>query len=221
MDVPKRTSARAVLSMKDPQVYDHVGKTVYVANAIFSTQANSPVSEYHLKPIVINAGDPASAKLTVAGQSTVKTVVHYHDAQGDHYVELPDKAQTYTELHDMMNRSDFLQSDSDLTAADRALLPAGMVLDYAHPTIKNSNETYLNNYQNGTAVFGHQVKYEFDQDQVIFEGAMPTQTSDTKTVTEMIHYVYANGPKAGQKAFNDMFNIMYNVFTGCTAGGAV
>ena len=204
MDVPKRTSARAVLSMKDPQIYDHVGKTVYVANAIFSTQANSPASEYHLKPIVINAGDPASAKLTVAGQSTVKTMVHYHDAQGDHYVELPDKAQTYTELQDVMKRSDFPQSDSDLTAADRALLPAGMVLDYAHPKIKNSNETYLNNYQNGTAVFGQQAKYDFDQDQVIFEGAMPTQTLDTKTVTETIHYVYANGPKAGQKASNDV-----------------
>ena len=204
MDVPKRTSARVVLSMKDPQIYDHVGKTVYVANAIFSTQANSPASEYHLKPIVINAGDPASAKLTVVGQLTVKTMVHYHDAQGDHYVELPDKARTYTELHDTMNRSDFPQSDSDLTAADRALLPSGMVLDYAHPKIKNSNEIYLNNYQNGTAAFGHQVKYDFDQDQVIFEGAMPTQTSDTKTVTETIHYVYANGPKAGQKASNDM-----------------
>lgn len=204
MNVPKRTSARAVLSMKDPQIYDHVGKTIYVANAIFSTQADSPASEYQLKPVVINAGDPASAKLTVAGQSTVKTVVHYKDAQGDHYVELPDKAQTYTELQDVMNRSDFLQSDSDLTAADRALLPAGMVLDYAHPTIKNSNETYLNNYQNGTAAFGQQVKYDFDQDQVIFEGAMPTQTSDTKTVTETIHYVYANGPKAGQKAVDDV-----------------
>lgn len=204
MNVPKRTSARAVLSMKDPQIYDHVGKTVYVANAIFSTQADSPASEYYLKPVVINAGDPASAKLAVTGQSTVKTVVHYKDAQGDHYVELPDKAQTYTELQDVMNRSDFLQSDSDLTAADRALLPAGMVLDYAHPTIKNSNETYLNNYQNGTAAFGQQVKYDFDQDQVIFEGAMPTQTSDTKTVSETIHYVYANGPKAGQKAVDDV-----------------
>ena len=204
MDVPKRTSARAVLNMKDPQIYDHAGKTIYVANAIFSTQADSPASEYHLKPVVINAGDLASAKLTVAGQSTVKTVVHYRDNQGDHYVELPDKAQTYTELHDVMNRSDFLQSDSDLTAADRALLPAGMVLDYAHPTIKNSNETYVNNYQNGTAAFGQQVKYDFDQDQVIFEGAMPTQTSDAKTVTETIHYVYANGPKAGQKASNDV-----------------
>ena len=204
MNVPKRTSARAVLNMKDPQIYDHAGKTVYVANAIFSTQANSPTGEYHLKPVVINAGDPASAKLTVAGQSTVKTMVHYHDVQGDHYVELPDKARTYTELHDTMNRSDFPQSDSDLTIADRVLLPAGMVLDYAHPKIKNSNETYLNNYQNGTAAFGQQVKYDFDQDQVIFEGAMPTQTSDTKTVAETIHYVYANGPKAGQKASNDV-----------------
>lgn len=204
MDVPKRTSARAVLSMQDPQIYDHAGKTIYVANAIFSTQADSPSSEYHLKPVVINAGDPASAKLTVTGQSTVKTVVHYKDAQGDHYVELPDKAQTYTELQDVMNRSDFLQSDSDLTAADRVLLPAGMVLDYAHPTIKNSNETYLNSYQNGTAAFGKQVKYDFDQDQVIFEGAMPTQTSDTKTVTETIHYVYENGPKTGQKAADDV-----------------
>lgn len=204
MNVPKRTSARAVLSMKDPQIYDHVGKTVYVANAIFSTQADSPSSEYHLKPVVINAGDPASAKLTVTGQSTVKTVVHYKDAQGDHYVELPDQAKTYNELQDTMNRSDFLQSDSDLTAADRVLLPAGMVLDYAHPTIKNSNESYLDGYQNGTAAFGQKVKYDFDQDAVVFEGAVPTQVTDTKTVTETIHYVYANGPKAGQKAVDDV-----------------
>ena len=204
MNVPKRTSARAVLSMKDPQIYDHVGKTVYVANAIFSTQADSPASEYHLKPVVINAGDPASAKLTVTGQSTVKTVVHYKDAQGDHYVELPDKAKTYNELQDTMNRSDFLQSASDLTDADRILLPAGMVLDYAHPTIKNSNESYLDGYQNGTAVFGQKVKYDFDQDAVVFEGAVPTQVTDTKTVTETIHYVYENGPKAGQKAADDV-----------------
>ena len=203
MDVPKRTSARAVLTMKDPQIYDHVGKTVYVASTVFS-DANDTSGTYHLKPITIAAGSAASAKLTVNGQSTVKTIVHYKDDKGDHYIELPDKAKAYNELQDTMNRSDFLQSASDLTDADRILLPAGMVLDYTHPTIKNSNEKYLDNYQNGTAAFGQKVKYDFDQDAVVFEGAVPTQVADTKTVTETIHYVYENGPKAGQKAANDV-----------------
>ena len=203
MDVPKRTSARAVLTMKDPQIYDHVGKTVYVASTVFS-DANDTSGTYHLKPITIAAGSAASAKLTVDGQSTVKTIVHYKDDKGDHYIELPDKAKTYNELQGTMNRSDFLQSASDLTDADRILLPAGMVLDYTHPTIKNSNEKYLDNYQNGTAAFGQKVKYDFDQDAVVFEGAMPIQVTDTKTVTETIHYVYENGPKAGQKAADDV-----------------
>ncbi|MDC2829062.1 YSIRK-type signal peptide-containing protein, partial [Limosilactobacillus mucosae] len=195
MDVPKRTSARAVLTMKDPQIYDHVGKTIYVASTVFS-DANDTSGTYHLKPITIAAGSAASAKLTVNGQSTVKTIVHYKDDKGDHYIELPDKAKTYNELQGTMNRSDFLQSASDLTDADRILLPAGMVLDYANPTIKNSSEKYLDNYQNGTAAFGQQVKYDFDQDAVVFEGAMPLKVTQTKKIKETIHYVYSDGSTA-------------------------
>ncbi|MFR0596763.1 mucin-binding protein, partial [Limosilactobacillus mucosae] len=195
MDVPKRTSARAVLTMKDPQIYDHVGKTIYVASTVFS-DANDTSGTYHLKPITIAAGSAASAKLTVNGQSTVKTIVHYKDDKGDHYIELPDKAKTYNELQGTMNRSDFLQSASDLTDADRILLPAGMVLDYANPTIKNSSEKYLDNYQNGTAAFGQKVKYDFDQDAVVFEGAMPLKVTQTKKIKETIHYVYSDGSTA-------------------------
>ncbi|NME34473.1 YSIRK-type signal peptide-containing protein [Lactobacillus sp. MRS-253-APC-2B] len=215
MDVLKRTSARAVLTMNDPQIYDHVGKTVYMASTIFSTgtEGASDASDVVLKPLTIAAGSAASAKLTVNGQSTVKTIIHYKDDKGDdHYIELPDKAKTYNELQDTMNRSDFLQSASDLTDADKALLPTEnidgtavrMVLGYANPTIKNSSEGYLDHYQNGTADFGQKVKYDFDQDAVVFEGAVPTQVPDTKTVTETIHYVYEDGPKAGQTAANDV-----------------
>ncbi|MFR0593373.1 mucin-binding protein [Limosilactobacillus mucosae] len=213
MDVLKRTSARAVLTVNDPQIYDHVGKTVYMASTIFSTEKASDASDVVLKPLTIAAGSAASAKLTVKGQATVKTIVHYKDDKGDdHYIELPDKAKTYNELQDTMNRSDFLQSASDLTDADKALLPTEnidgtavrMVLDYANPTIKNSSEKYLDHYQNGTAAFGQKVKYDFDQDSVVFEGAVPIQVTDTKKVTETIHYVYENGPKAGQKAADDV-----------------
>lgn len=190
--LPKRTSARAVLTLKDPQIYDHVGKTIYVSNVVFTTESNN---DYHLQPLYIKAGSPASAKLTVEGQSSITTWVHYQDADGkDQYVQLPDKTKIYNELSDTMNRSDFMSSDSDLTAVDKALLPANLVIDWgSQPTIQNSGNTYLNGYQNGTAEFGKTVKYDFDGDRVIYEAAFAKQITQDKTVKRMIHYKYADG----------------------------
>lgn len=215
--LPQRTSARAVLHLKDPQIYDHVGKTIYVSNVIFANNstvapiqpdistpfmmlsvANTNSDDYHLQPLLIEAGAPASAKLTVEGQSTVTTWVHYKDANGkDQYIQLSDKSKTYNELQDTMKRTDFMQSDSDLTAADRALLPAHFVINWnAQPTIENSTNTYLNGYQNGTADFGKLVKYDFDGDRVVFEGAIEPQVTENKAVKRTIHYKYADGTTA-------------------------
>lgn len=165
---------------------------------LYPVQPSFKVNEkYSLAPIVISAGSAASARLKVTGQSTVKTLVHYQDATGDHYVELPDKAKTYNELSDTMKRSDFMQSDDDLAAADKALLPAHFVINWsAQPTIENLTNTYLNGYQNGTAEFGKLVKYDFDGDRVVFEGAIEPQVTENKAVKRTIHYKYADGTTA-------------------------
>lgn len=204
---PSMTSLRLVVPVEDKTVYDDVGKTIYMstmtygedkANTNYTIKDGFAVPEKStILPIIIKAGDMASAKLTVQGQATVHTLIHYKDANGkDVYVKLADQDKTYNELQDTMKRSDYLQSDSDLTIADRELLPTGMVIDYNDPTIRNSNNTYAAGYANGAAAFDKTVKYDFDGDQVIFEGAMPEIVTKTHQVKETIHYVYSDGRTA-------------------------
>ena len=92
-----------------------------------------------------------------------------------------------------MKRSDYLQSDSDLTIADRGLLPVAMIINYNDPTIRNPNNTYAAGYANNVAAFDKMAKYDFDGDQVIFEGAMPKIVTKTHQAKETIHYVYRDG----------------------------
>ena len=204
---PSMTSLRLVVPVEDKTVYDDVGKTIYMStmtyvedktNTNYTTKDGFAVPEKStIPPTIIKAGDTASSKLTVQGQATVHTLIHYKDASGkDVYVKLADQDKTYNELQDTMKRSDYLQSDSDLTIADRGLLPVGMVINYDNPTIRNSNNTYAAGYANNAAVFDKLVKYDFDGDQVIFEGAMPEIVTKTHQAKETIHYVYRDGRKA-------------------------
>ena len=205
--VSSMTSLRLVVPVEDKTVYDDVGKTIYMStmtygedktNTNYTTKNGFAVPEKStILPIIIKPGDMASAKLTVQGQATVHTLIHYKDANGkDVYVKLADKDKTYNELQDTMKRSDYLQSDSDLTIADRGLLPTGMIIDYSNPTIRNSNNTYAADYANGVAAFDKTAKYDFDGDQVIFEGAMPEIVTKTHQAKETIHYVYRDGRTA-------------------------
>ena len=206
---PSMTSLRLVIPVEDKTVYDDVGKTIYMSTMTYGedkTNTNYTITDGFavpekstILPIIIKAGDKdkPSAKLTVQGQATVHTLIHYKDANGkDVYVKLADKDKTYKELQDTMKRSDYLQSDSDLTIADRGLLPVGMIINYNNPTIRNSNNTYAMNYANNAAVFDKMVKYDFDGDQVIFEGAMPEIVTKTHQAKETIHYVYSDGRTA-------------------------
>ena len=119
------------------------------------------------------------------------------DANGkDVFAKLVDKDKTYKELQNTMKRSHYLQSDSDLTIADRGLLPTGMVINYDNPTIRNSNNTYAAGYANNVAAFDKTAKYDFDGDQVIFEGAMPEIVTKTHQAKETIHYIYSDGRTA-------------------------
>ena len=207
-NLPVKTSARAILTLKDPHIYDDIGKTIYASNKTFTKDQQT--GEFELLPTVIKPGSTNSAKLTVTGQAKVHTLIHY----GDQYIELPDKLKTYAELNDVMQRSDFLNSDVDLTNQDRALLPANIAIDYAHPTIKNSDETYVDGYNNGLAEFGKQAKYDFNNDSVVFNAQDMKLVTDNKNVTETIHYVYENGPKKGQKAAEDAVNTVTFTKTG-------
>ncbi|MFJ6921384.1 MAG: BspA family leucine-rich repeat surface protein, partial [Lactobacillus crispatus] len=204
---PSMTSLRLVVPVEDEHVYDHVGKTIYVSTMTYGedkTNTNYTIKDGFavpekstILPNIIKAGDMASAKLTVQGQATVHTLIHYKDANGkDVYVKLADQDKTYKELQDTMKRSDYLQSDSDLTIADRGLLPTGMIINYSDPTIRNSNNTYAADYANNVAGFDKTAKYDFDGDQVIFEGAMPEIVTRTHQAKETIHYVYSDGRKA-------------------------
>ena len=206
--LPSKTSARAVLTLKDPHIYDDIGKTIYASNKAFTKDQQT--GAFELLPTVIKSGSTNSAKLIVAGQAKVHTLIHY----GDQYIELPDKLKTYAELNGVMQRSDFLNSDAELTDQDRALLPANIAIDYAHPTIKNSDETYVDGYNNGLAEFGKQAKYDFNNDSVVFNAQDMKLVTDNKDVTETIHYVYENGPKKGQKAAEDAVNTVTFTKTG-------
>ena len=205
--VPAMTSLRLVVPVEDKTVYDDVGKTIYMStmtygedktNTSYTTKDGFAIPEKStILPIIIKAGDMASAKLTVQGQATVHTLIHYKDANGkDVYVKLADKDKTYKERQDTMKRSDYLQSDRDLTIADRGLLPVGMVINYNNPIIRNSNNTYAAGYANNVAAFDKTAKYDFDGDQVIFEGAMPEMVTRTHQAKETIHYVYRDGRPA-------------------------
>ena len=200
---PSMTSLRLIIPVEDKTIYDDVGKTIYMStmtygedktNTNYTTKDGFAVPDKStILPTIIKAGDTASSKLTVQGQATVHTLIHYKDTSGkDVYVKLADKDKTYKELQDTMKRSDYLQSDSDLTIADRGLLPVGMIINYNNPTIHNSNNTYVANYANNAAAFDKMVKYDFDGDQVIFEGAMPEIVTKIHQAKETIHYVYSD-----------------------------
>lgn len=190
-----QSSSRILLHLKDSNIYDHVGKSVYLSGAAWA--GDNETHNYQLKPLAVNAGSVNSAKLTVKGQSTVKTMVHYIDDQSnEHLIELPDKSKIYNELTDTMKRSDFLSSDSDLTDVDKSLIPNNYILDYAHSSIKNSNETYNDGYENGLAEFNQVAKYDFNNDMVVFEAKPLEQVTRTNTVTRTIHYQYTDGQQA-------------------------
>ena len=179
--LPGKTSARVEIPLVDKDIYQHVGKSISVSSAIFSE--NKASSNSNLPNLTILPGEPASAKLTVIGQAKVNVKVHYKDDQGnDHYVDLPDQAKTYQEGQDIMKPEDFMTKNSDLTDADRILLPAGIVINWAaEPTIQNS------------AAFDQTVAPDFDGDTLIYEGAFAKLVTDTHKVTRTIKFVDQNG----------------------------
>lgn len=191
--LPAKTSARVEIPLVDKDIYQHVGKSISVSSAIFSE--NKASSNSNLPNLTILPGEPASAKLTVIGQAKVNVKVHYKDDQGnDHYVDLPDQAKTYPEGQDIMKPEDFMTKNSDLTDADRILLPAGIVINWAAgPTIQNSDAQYAAGYQNGTAAFDQTVVPDFDGDTLIYEGAFAKPVTDTHKVTRTIKFVDQNG----------------------------
>lgn len=192
--LPAKTSARVEIPLVDKDIYQHVGKSISVSSAIFSE--NKASSNSNLPNLTILPGEPASAKLTVIGQAKVNVKVHYKDDQGnDHYVDLPDQAKTYHEAQDIiMKPEDFMTKNSDLTDADRILLPAGIVINWAaRPTIQNSDAQYAAGYQNGTAAFDQTVAPDFDGDTLIYEGAFAKPVTDTHKVTRTIKFVDQNG----------------------------
>ena len=191
--LPGRTSARVEIPLVDKDIYQHVGKSISVSSAIFSE--NKASSNSNLPNLTILPGEPASAKLTVIGQAKVNVKVHYKDDQGnDHYVDLPDQAKTYHEGQDIMKPEDFMTKNSDLTDADRILLPAGIVINWAAgPTIQKSDAQYAAGYQNGTAAFDQTVAPDFDGDTLIYEGAFAKPVTDTHKVTRTIKFVDQNG----------------------------
>ncbi|KAA8794196.1 mucin-binding protein [Lactobacillus crispatus] len=191
--LPARTSARVEIPLVDKDIYQHVGKSIRVSSAIFSE--NKASSNSNLPNLTILPGEPASAKLTVIGQAKVNVKVHYKDDQGnDHYVDLPDQAKTYNEGQDIMKPEEFMTKNSDLTDADRILLPAGIVINWAAgPTIQNSDVQYAAGYQNGKAAFDQTVAPDFDGDTLIYEGAFAKLVTDTHKVTRTIKFVDQNG----------------------------
>ena len=192
--LPGKTSARVEIPLVDKDIYQHVGKSISVSSAIFSE--NKASSNSNLPNLTILPGEPASAKLTVIGQAKVNVKVHYKDDQGnDHYVDLPDQAKTYHEGQDIiMKPEDFMTKNSDLTDADRILLPAGIVINWAAgPTIQNSDAQYAAGYQNGKAAFDQTVAPDFDGDTLIYEGAFAKLVTDTHKVTRTIKFVDQNG----------------------------
>ena len=169
----------------------------YVPDNHPTQPATTTANKYVLDPVTIQPGQKGSAKLTIKGQSTISTLIRYTDDNGQsHDVVLSDKSKTYQDGIDTMNRTDFLKSDNDLTDQDKQLLPANLVIDYTHPIIENSNNTYLDGFANNLAEFNTTAKYDYDGDRVIFNAKLKRSITQTKTVTRTIHYQYDNGQPA-------------------------
>lgn len=197
LTMPVTASWRLVVPVKDDHVYDHEGKTLHLSDLLYGADENTDSCDFTqengyyvpkntaIKPYLITADSSASATVTVGGISHVKTYVHYQDANGtDHLVELPDQAKTFGEGVDTISRDKFMTGLSD---ADKALLPAQMVLDYNNPTVKLADNKFLDGYTTGDFKLGDKATYYTDGMQVIFEGKLPINVTNDHKVTITVH----------------------------------
>ncbi|NME21084.1 YSIRK-type signal peptide-containing protein, partial [Lactobacillus johnsonii] len=197
LTMPVTASWRLVVPVKDDHVYDHEGKTLHLSDLLYGADENTDSGDFTqengyyvpkntaIKPYLITADSSASATVAVGGISHVKTYVHYQDANGtDHLVELPDQAKTFDEGVDTISRDKFITSLSD---ADKALLPAQMVLDYNNPTVKLADNKFLDGYTTGDFKLGDKATYYTDGMQVIFEGKLPINVTNDHKVTITVH----------------------------------
>ena len=197
LTMPVTASWRLVVPVKDDHVYDHEGKTLHLSDLLYGADENKDSGDFTqengyyvpkntaIKLYLITADSSASATVTVGGISHIKTYVHYQDANGtDHLVELPDQAKTFNEGVDTISRDKFITSLSD---ADKALLPAQMVLDYNNPTVKLADNKFLDGYTTGDFKLGDKATYYTDGMQVIFEGKLPINVTNEHKVTITVH----------------------------------
>src|SRR5699024_9591909 len=197
LTMPVTASWRLVVPVKDDHVYDHEGKTLHLSDLLYGADENTDSGDFTqengyyvpkntaIKPYLITADSSASATVAVGGISHVKTYVHYHDANGtSHLVELPGQAKSFDEGVDTISRDKFITSLSD---ADKALLPAQMVLDYNNPTVKLADNKFLDGYTTGDFKLGDKATYYTDGMQVIFEGKLPINVTNDHKVTITVH----------------------------------
>ena len=147
-------------SMTSRQVQIPVVINNLVANAGKVGIIETRVSVDELKPIIVTADAENAAKLVVGGQATIRTQMHYQDAQGkDHYVPLTDLTHAYDILqHRVLNSSDFTPSVTDL-----AQIP-GYELREVSPRVVSGN-----------AVIGQPVSAQDDGSVLQFELAPSAQ----------------------------------------------
>ncbi|QLL77442.1 YSIRK-type signal peptide-containing protein [Ligilactobacillus saerimneri] len=152
-----------VLHGTDPTLATDAGKTGYLDSALMG---------YGFTPFVSRA-----AAITVTGQSTVTSRVHYQDENGaDYYLDVPTMTKIYNDNIDTMKADDFKATD-----VPSDIIPAGYEL-VATPTIVNANGT--------TAAFGQKVTVGFDGAVVQFESRHKIDTV-TKQVNLTDNFVYA------------------------------
>ncbi|MBD3949649.1 MucBP domain-containing protein, partial [Aerococcaceae bacterium zg-1292] len=126
------------------------------------------------KPQVTKETQTTAPKISIIGQSTVKTVLEYEDAAGViQRVPLAYK-KTYNDGRDTMNQADFPSSIDGFGEADKTvindLLTKGydLAADFPSTTLENGKVTWQDGEVNNTGVLGQKVQYYFDDDTVVY-----------------------------------------------------
>lgn len=181
-DIPAADQiGRFVIKGHDANMKNDAGKTGYIRVALTGSNFTPFVTT--------NTG------ITIEGQATINTRLHYVDANGaDQYIDVPSMSKSYNENKDYVRVYDFKGSNIPIS-----LIPENYELASYSP------KWIVTNSEDQGAGFNKQAKYYFDGDIVQFE-LKHKQTVDVKTIDATTYYEYDESSSKYQKDGTDEQN---------------